>query len=240
MLLDLLSMDNYASYNIKVAQIFGLHPAIYLNELLNINEKAIRKSKITGESRFTIDRSYIEKRTTLTKSQQIEIDETFKEIGLLKVDEDNHNVMSLDITTLASIMSEGKEFIKELKLMTKRISKTRKTKDEIIKEELKNNIKTENTELYEAYCDWIDAVYAKQGWMSARSVKVAQTDVDNFSNRNLDIALKIIDIAARRGYREMEWAINFYKENYEPTFRLKYSRESPNLRSRNDLSEEVF
>lgn len=240
MLLDLLSMDNYASYNIKVAQIFGLHPAIYLNELLNINEKAVRKSKITGESTFTIDRAYIEKRTTLTKAQQLEIDETFKEIGLLKVDESNQNVMSLDITTLTSIMSEGKEFIKELKLMTKRISKTRRTKDEIIKEELKNHIQTDNPELYEAYCDWIDAVYAKQGWMSARSVKVAQQDVDNCSNRNLDVALKIIEIAAVRGYREMEWAINVYKQDYEPTFRLKYSREAPHIRSREDLSEEVF
>lgn len=240
MLLDLLSMDNYASYNVKVAQIFGLHPAIYLNELLNINEKAVRKSKITGESTFTIDRAYIEKRTTLTKAQQLEIDETFKEIGLLKVDESNQNMMSLDITTLTSIMSEGKEFIKELKLMTKRISKTRRTKDEIIKEELKNHIETDNPELYEAYCDWIDAVYAKQGWMSARSVKVAQQDVDNCSNRNLDVALKIIEIAAVRGYREMEWAINVYKQDYEPTFRLKYSREAPHIRSREDLSEEVF
>lgn len=240
MLLDLLSMDNYASYNVKVAQIFGLHPAIYLNELLNINEKAVRKSKITGESTFTIDRAYIEKRTTLTKAQQLEIDETFKEIGLLKVDESNQNMMSLDITTLTSIMSEGKEFIKELKLMTKRISKTRRTKDEIIKEELKNHIQTDNPELYEAYCDWIDAVYAKQGWMSARSVKVAQQDVDNCSNRNLDVALKIIEIAAVRGYREMEWAINVYKQDYEPTFRLKYSREAPHIRSREDLSEEVF
>lgn len=240
MLLDLLSMDNYASYNVKVAQIFGLHPAIYLNELLNINEKAVRKSKITGESTFTIDREYIEKRTTLTKAQQLEIDETFKEIGLLKVDESNQNTMSLDITTLTSIMSEGKEFIKELKLMTKRISKTRRTKDEIIKEELKNYIQTDNPELYEAYCDWIEAVYAKQGWMSARSVKVAQQDVDNCSNRNLDVALKIIEIAAVRGYREMEWAINVYKQDYEPTFRLKYSREAPHIRSREDLSEEVF
>ena len=128
MLLDLLSMDNYASYNIKVAQIFGLHPAIYLNELLNINEKAVRKSKITGEATFTIDRAYIEKRTTLTRAEQIKIDETFKEIGLLKVDESNQNVMSLDITTLTSIMSEGKEFIKELKIMTKRISNKKRTK----------------------------------------------------------------------------------------------------------------
>ena len=173
MLLDLLSMDNYASYNIKVAEIFGLHPAIYLSELMNINEKAVRKSKITGEETFTIDRKYIEKRTTLSKAEQLKIDQSFKEIGLLKVDNDNQNTMSLDITVLTTIMSGGKPLIKELKLITAKTSKNKRTKDEVIKDELKNHIQTTNPELYSAYCDWIDAVYAKQGWMSARSVKVA-------------------------------------------------------------------
>lgn len=240
MLLDLLSMDNYASYNIKVAEIFGLHPAIYLSELMNINEKAVRKSKITGEETFTIDRKYIEKRTTLSKAEQLKIDQSFKEIGLLKVDNDNQNTMSLDITVLTTIMSGGKPLIKELKLITAKTSKNKRTKDEVIKDELKNHIQTTNPELYSAYCDWIDAVYAKQGWMSARSVKVAQKDIDDYSDRNLDVALKIIDIAATRGYREMEWAINVYKQDYEPTFRLKYTKQAPEFRSSNDLSEEVF
>lgn len=240
MLLDLLSMDNYASYNIKVAEIFGLHPAIYLSELMNINEKAVRKSKITGEETFTIDRKYIEKRTTLSKAEQLKIDQSFKEIGLLKVDNDNQNTMSLDITVLTTIISGGKPLIKELKLITAKTSKNKRTKDEVIKDELKNHIQTTNPELYSAYCDWIDAVYAKQGWMSARSVKVAQKDIDDYSDRNLDVALKIIDIAATRGYREMEWAINVYKQDYEPTFRLKYTKQAPEFRSSNDLSEEVF
>lgn len=240
MLLDLLSMDNYASYNIKVAEIFGLHPAIYLSELMNINEKAVRKSKITGEETFTIDRKYIEKRTTLSKAEQLKIDQSFKEIGLLKVDNDNQNTMSLDITVLTTIMSGGKPLIKELKLITAKTSKNKRTKDEVIKDELRNHIQTTNPELYSAYCDWIDAVYAKQGWMSARSVKVAQKDIDDYSDRNLDVALKIIDIAATRGYREMEWAINVYKQDYEPTFRLKYTKQAPEFRSSNDLSEEVF
>ena len=58
MLLDLLSLDNYVSYNIKVAEILGLHAAIYLSELMNINDKAIRKSK-TKDNFFTVDRKYI-------------------------------------------------------------------------------------------------------------------------------------------------------------------------------------
>ena len=239
MLIELLSMDNYVSYNIKIAEIFGLHPAIYLSELMNINDKAIRKSKITGESYFTVDRKYIEKRTTLTKAQQLKIDDTFKEIGLLKVDETDQNTLTLDITVLTSIMTGGKQTIKELKSLTNKISKTKRTKDEAIKDNLKNYITTDNPELREAYFDWIDAVYAKQGWMSARSVKEAQKDVDNASGRNLDVALKIINIAAIRGYREMEWAINAYKRDYEPTFRLNTTVQQP-VEERVELSEEVF
>lgn len=239
MLIELLSMDNYVSYNIKIAEIFGLHPAIYLSELMNINDKAIRKSKITGESYFTVDREYIQKRTTLTKAQQLKIDDTFKEIGLLKVDETNQNTLTLDITVLTSIMTGGKQTIKELKSLTNKISKTKRTKDEAIKDNLKNYVTTDNPELREAYFDWIDAVYAKQGWMSARSVKEAQKDVDNASGRNLDVALKMINIAAIRGYREMEWAINAYKRDYEPTFRLNTVTQQP-VEERVELSEEVF
>ena len=239
MLIELVSMDNYVSYNIKIAEIFGLHPAIYLSELMNINDKAIRKSKITGESYFTVDREYIQKRTTLTKAQQLKIDDTFKEIGLLKVDETNQNTLTLDITVLTSIMAGGKQTIKELKSLTNKISKTKRTKDEAIKDNLKNYVTTDNPELREAYFDWIDAVYAKQGWMSARSVKEAQKDVDNASGRNLDVALKMINIAAIRGYREMEWAINAYKRDYEPTFRLNTTVQQP-VEERVELSEEVF
>lgn len=239
MLIELLSMDNYVSYNIKIAEIFGLHPAIYLSELMNINDKAIRKSKITGESYFTVDRKYIEKRTTLTKAQQLKIDDAFKEIGLLKVDETDQNTLTLDITVLTSIMTGGKQTIKELKSLTNKISKTKRTKDEAIKDNLKNYVTTDNPELREAYFDWIDAVYAKQGWMSARSVKEAQKDVDNASGRNLDVALKMINIAAIRGYREMEWAINAYKRDYEPTFRLNTTVQQP-VEERVELSEEVF
>ena len=87
MLLDLLSMDNYVSYNIKVAEILGLHPAIYLSELMNINDKAIKKSK-TKENYFTVDRSYITRRTTLSKEEQLKIDKQLFEIGLLKPNSD--------------------------------------------------------------------------------------------------------------------------------------------------------
>ena len=46
MLIDLLSANNYVNYNIKVAELVGLHPAIYLSELMNIQSKAEKKNML--------------------------------------------------------------------------------------------------------------------------------------------------------------------------------------------------
>ena len=104
------------------------------------------------------------------------------------------------------------------------------------------NITTTNEELREAYSEWIDTVYTKQGWMSKKSVVLAQQMIDNFSNHNLDIALKIIDIATVNGYRDMEWAITNYKKNYHVNY--TYSNEPVFAEAiqikRSSLSEEVF
>ena len=47
MVLDLLSTNMQISFNLKLAHRIGLHAAIYLGELLNINKKAIIKNKVT-------------------------------------------------------------------------------------------------------------------------------------------------------------------------------------------------
>ena len=53
MLLDLLSTDNLVNYNVKIAQIMGLHTAIYINELINISNKAIKKKKLEYAEQLT-------------------------------------------------------------------------------------------------------------------------------------------------------------------------------------------
>ena len=77
--------------------------------------------------------------------------------------------------------------------------------------------------------------------MSAKSVKVGQKLVDEASGRDLDIALKIIEIATVNGYKDMTWAVKTYKENYELNYRLKYSKNKiSNQKEKISLDEEVF
>lgn len=207
MLINILSDSNKVSYNFIIAKMIGLHNAIYLNQLITINEKAIRKNKIE-EGYFKIDRAYITSVTTFSIQEQKELDKALVALGIINLKDSNY--IKLNIDTLISLMNENNESINaDIKtILTK--SKTKRTKSETIIEQLKSSIICENLELRDSYYDWIDCVYAKQGWMSKKSIILGQQIVNDFANHNLDLALEIINIAAVNGYRDMEWAVNKY------------------------------
>lgn len=216
MLIELLSMSNYVHFNVKLAHILGLNSAIYLGQITDINEKAIRKNKV-DENFFTIDREYITSRTTISEKEQREIENNLIKIGILERSEKDSNTLLLNLTVLTSIlMSPDEDLIKNVSNLAK--PKKGKTKSEKIIENLKENIITLNPELRQAYFDWIDAVYAKDGFMTKAAVVAAQGTVDKFSNRNLDIALKVLQIASINGYRDITWAINNYNKDYRVNY----------------------
>ena len=216
MLIELLSTSNYVSFNVKLAEMLGLHPAIYISELMSINDKAIRKDKMT-ESSFSLDREYIKKRTTLSVEEQLEIEGNLIKLGIIEKPTDNENCIILNINMLTTLlMSTDEELLENVeKLARIKSKKSKTTKAEAIRQSLKTNIVTTNVELIEAYSDWIDAVYAKQGWMSKKAVTLGQSVVDDFSKRDLDVALTIISIAAMHGYVDMQWAVNKYVEQHK-------------------------
>lgn len=243
MLIELLSTSNYSQFNIKVAHIIGLTSAVYLNELMNINEKAIRKNKVTNEC-FVIDRKYIQSRTTLKEEEQLEIEANLLKIGVLQKDETNPDVISLDITALTTILMEPDEtLIKNIKDIVKTSKSTTKlSKAESVKNNLKKAIVTENEELREAYYEWIDSAYEKNGKLTKAAVVSAQQVVDGFAQGYLDVALKLIQIATIHGHREMMWAIDAYKRDYKINF-LKpqiTSTQTAPVQNEVKLSGEVF
>ena len=73
--------------------------------------------------------------------------------------------------------------------------------------------------------------------MSKNAVVMGQSIVDEFSKRNLDVALMVINIASIHGYRDMTWAINKYKEQYQ--FRREVSPQ-PTAVPTIKVSSEVF
>ena len=239
MLLDIFSSSSYVSYNIKLAQILGLSEAVYLGQLIDINKKAVKKG-VLEENFLLIDRKYIEDRTTLTEEQQNQIDEKLMKVGILQ--KRNTNSISIDLNRLLSIICCEDKFV--IEDITKVFSKSHRkaTKKQSILDNLKTNIRTTNEELRKAYEEWIDSVYAKESWMSKKAVILAQDEIDKFTNYNLDMALKIIDIATVNGYRDMQWAINVYSKNYKVSYTYSTTPEFTKAIpiSRTSVSEDVF
>ena len=214
MLIELLSTSNYVSFNIKLAELLGLHSAIYVAELMNINEKAIRKEKL-NESGFLLDREYVHKRTTIPPNEQLSIEKNLIKLGIIEKPSEDENCVVLNITTLTTLlMSTDEDLISNVKKLSN-VKRKRETKADAIRNNLKTNIVTTNVELLKAYSDWIDAVYANKGWMSKQAVIEGQKVVDEFSKRDLDVALRLINIATIHGYVDMTWAINRYDEQYK-------------------------
>lgn len=209
MLVELLSQSNYQSFNIKLAHLLGLETSIYLNVLIDINEKAYRKNKVIDDGFFTVDRNYIQERTTLTKAKQVKIESELNRVGLVELSND-HIKICLDILT-SLVLEENESIKKDLSNFRKAASS--KSKGDYILENVKRNIDTSfPMELQKAYADWLDSVYSKLNFINKQTLFNAQKEVDEASNRNLDVALSIINIATANGWKDMRWAVKVYKE----------------------------
>lgn len=224
------------SYNIKIARSFGLEAAVYLSAVLHY-DGVINVVKDNVDF-IVINRDEIKKITTLNCDQQKNIDNIFINLGLFFIIVDNE--IHVDYSTLISLYNDANEDI--LKNLVPKIVKKR-TKSDAIKDELKSYIRTGNGELRDAYASWIDAVFAKQGWMSKKSVELGQTLIDNYSNRNLDLAIELLNIASIGGYRDIQWAINSYEEESKKALKksvMAFNNKDFEIKKKIDLAQEVF
>ena len=215
MLIELLSQSNYISVNIKLAKIFGVEGAIYISEILNIYDKAVRKNKVEDKF-FTLDREYFEERTTFDLKKQLEIENKLIKTQVLKRDNKEVNKLFINAETLTRLFSEtDKEVISALIKESKETVKKTDKKLNAIYSAVCENIFTDNAELKSAYKGWILALLENGKPVSGPGVIATQKRIDTYTNRDLDVALEILDIATRRCYIDIGWAINLYEKEKE-------------------------
>ena len=104
MIVDLLATDNMVSYNVKIANVMGLHTAIYLTELINISLKAERKKKLVADKYFLIDRKYITQRTTLSVEEQITIEQKLSKVEVIQKPAGGIDTVYINVDKLAQII----------------------------------------------------------------------------------------------------------------------------------------
>ena len=236
MLSELLGTSNYVSYNVKLAEIMGLHTAIHTSELINLTLVAEQQGTLV-DGFFSVDRKYITKRTTIMESEQRKIEKELYNIGALAYGKDEDTIYLHSKTLVTLMLGTDEKLLEKAKRIGKKCWKP--TKEEGIKMNLKSSIKTTNSELRMAYEEWIDSVYDRQGWMNKKCVEVAEETVDAFSNRNLDTALRLLEIASANGYRDISWAIKKFNERPAVTYNMAPVMKR-NVTDKTQLSNEVF
>lgn len=243
MLLDLLCESNKVSFNIKVAESLGLHAAIYISELMNINEKAIRKDKvesINNKKYFTVDRKYLTARTTLSTKEQKDIEASLATIEILLEHPTKKDTFYLDIDALAVLLSGtvNTEFVDRIESIAKK-----KTKEELQAGKLKGEILaskkaivTLDPILRNAWCEWIEVYANKNGYITPGIVKNNETNVMRATGNNLEAARQIVKYTAERAYQSMDYAI----QNWRTLFATTIDNNIP-ARSRSiERGNEVF
>ena len=217
MLLDVFDNDNSISVNYRTIQIFGLPTAVYLTELINIYKKATRKNKLVEDGYFKVDRKYVNNVLCLTPEEQIICDLNLIKTSVLKKSSDNPDILKIDIKLYLSLLcSEDMKLYDDVKKQMK-VQKPKGTKESQRQQYinvLKNSIECSNYELLTALRDWVECVYARtNGFLSKSSIKIFQDTLNSYTKGDLDLALRVVQIATVQGYRDCQWAINMLEDS---------------------------
>lgn len=208
------SEDNYCSFNTKCAQIFGLECSVYLQQLIAILDKVIRKKKFIEGNYFKVDRKYIKDRTTLDKINQKNQESILKKLNIIQ--DKDEDIIALDLDLLTSIlMEEDKDELKRLTQICKNNSKEIRDgeKREAIISNLQASVVCSNDELLNKLQDWVE-VCMRNKFLNKVLVKQFQTELNNYCKGDLDMALEIVDIATERMYTQCQWAINLFERKH--------------------------
>lgn len=247
MLLDVFDNDNSISVNYKTIQIFGLPTAVYLTELINIYKKATRKNRLIEDDYFKVDRKYISNVLALTPEEQIVCDLNLIKTSVLKKATDNPDILKLDIKLYLSLLtSEDFKLYENIKKQM-RVQKPKGTKESQRQQYiniLKNSIECSNYELLTSLRDWVDGVYARpNGFLSKSAIKIFQDTLNNYTKGDLDLALRIVQIATVQGYRDCQWAINMLEDS-EKRKRKQANNQvrvtEQKVATKKDLSDVIF
>ena len=243
MYIDLLSPNNYVSYNIKLAKYLGLDCAIYLAAVIKI------KDNLDDNCEISYSRDQINYLTTLDIDAQKAVENNLSKLNVISnistendtVNVNFHEDVVINLISNTDVKTLGK--IKKIVDVKSDIPVGRMTVRQKQCWELKNKIQCYNAELLYAYRDWVDGVYANpKGFLSTRSISIFQKTVDDFARGDLDLALKIIDIATVNGYRDATWAINVFNKDYAAKWKAEHSTNTnvATTPKRVEVDSEVF
>ena len=213
--------ENY-SYNLKVARVFGVNSAVFLNCIHEEYEYLKRVNKLNSDT-ISLSRSEIYGRTAIDDDKQKEVEFALSACGVLSVKPlqniPNKNyyifnepifnkIISAEDPTKVIASSSASKFVKKHRVEPK-------TKRQLHIESLKRAIKANDEVIKQYLVDWVDAVYTNpRGFLSITAVQIAEQELFAYAKDNQEKQIDILKIAIKGGLRDMTWAIQKYEEQH--------------------------
>jgi len=218
MWLDVMSQYNSLAVNIKLANVLGLHTAVYWAELLNVYARVIKKFKdllIDNEGYFELDREYVKERTTLDIEEQLKIDAGLKKLNVLSERENDPNWIKLDVERFCALLVD--DDIDAIRNMQKTAKLSRDdqamAKKNCVRRNLVAVLSETDKDVLEAYKVWIDAMLEAKKPLTRAAVEIYQRNLNDYTDSK-DVKIKILEIATSLAYHEFAWARDQFEKNY--------------------------
>ncbi len=243
MILDLFSDLNI---NFKAIDILGLNGAAYMSLLLSIYNKAFSKNKVDQDGYFKIDRKYVTNKLTLLQEEQLACDLNLTKLGIMAKKNDDPDSIKIDISLyLSLITSDDLKLMEDVKkqMKVKKPKGIRQSQRQALINSLKDSIVCSNYELLTALREWVDGIFSKpNGFLSKTTIKVFQDTLNNYTQGDLDLALRLVQIATVQGYKDCTWAINVYEKDQKIKSKANIGVRTTNQKvaDPNKLSDMVF
>lgn len=192
--------------NKRLVKIAGFEVAAYWAELQSVLKQVVKKQTMDEQGFFLLDRSYVERETTLTINKQLKCEEKLIELGALLRDAENPNRIAIGVNAMVAVIT-GEDTTK-LKKGGKTSADEKAAKIAGMKATMKKAIVETDPEIRAAYERWIDGMIDAANCRFTKAVvQLFEKTIAEYTD-NKTLRLKIIEIATINSYKDATWAIN--------------------------------
>jgi len=199
---DLLGQNAYGQYNRELARKIGLKPAVYIAEITNILMEVLRKNKYDHDSgEWTLQREYLSLQTTLTEEEQMQCEDIFIKLGVIK--RSSKNVIMVSLETVENLIMGKVEIPQTIFDLPE--AKPTYNKKEMIVWNLKKHAASTDPEIKAALDSWVESISAIKGKLTAPQVESFSTSIQNFTGTKEE-KLTVIATCKQAGWLVADWA----------------------------------
>lgn len=212
-------MDNI-TVNKKLIKHVGIETAVYWAELVSILKQVSKKKTCDEKGFFKLDRSFVERETSIKPERQLECDSILSGLGILASDPNDSNKIAVSVQNMIALITDEDPsvFTGLVKQTKKSASDKAEGKKAGMKFNLKNAIVEPDMELKQKYDTWVEAMIDAANCRFTKAVVELFVKTIREYTQDKKAQMRIVELATIHTYKDASWAINLYNREITPRF----------------------